>query len=66
MTRYSVKYSVTIDDVETNHFKMIETSGNRRESIKAILKTLHVGSKVKLIKVKKAQNAQGRLDGGEE
>lgn len=66
MTRYSVKYSVTIDDVEINHFKMIETSGNRRESIKAILKTLHVGSKVNLIKVKKAQNAQGRLDGGEE
>lgn len=66
MTRYSVKYSVTIDDVETNYFKMVETSGNRRESIKAILKTLHVGSKIKLIKIKKAQNAQGRLDGGED
>lgn len=62
MTRYSVKYSILENDKEVNYFKMIETAKNRRESIKAILKIIHSTKKVKLIKVKKVQNAQGRLD----
>jgi hypothetical protein len=64
MKRFSVKYLVIKDEIQDICFKMVETT--RKESVAALLKKLHPGYKINLLKIKKAQHATGRLDGGED
>ena len=61
MKRFSVKYLAIKGEIQNICFKMIETT--RKESIAALLKKLHPGHKINLLKVKKAQHASGRLEG---
>ena len=63
MKRFSVKYLAIKGEIQNICFKMIETTSNRKESIIVLLKKLHPGHKINLLKVKKAQHAAGRLEG---
>ena len=61
MKRFSVKYFVIKNEIQDICFKIVETK--RKESIAALLKKLHPGHKINLLKIKKAQHAAGRLEG---